>query len=94
MKGHYYSAALSFYNYPYAFGQLLGLALYASYTAEPRDFPDRYKKLLQLTGQASANEVTREAGFDIENAEFWQSGVDVIAGRVGEFTRLVTRTGE
>lgn len=93
VKSHYYSTDLSFYNYPYAFGLLLGLALYANYTAEPRGFPDRYKKLLQLTGQASANEVTREAGFDIENAEFWQSGVDVIAGRVGEFTRLVTRTG-
>ncbi|MCK4516177.1 MAG: M3 family oligoendopeptidase, partial [Spirochaetaceae bacterium] len=90
VKGHYYSADLSFYNYPYAFGQLLGLALYANYTAEPQGFPHRYKKLLQLTGQATANEVTREAGFDIESAEFWQSGIDVIAKHVSEFGKLVT----
>ena len=90
VKGHYYSADLSFYNYPYAFGQLLGLALYANYTEAPQGFPNRYKRLLQLTGQATANEVTREAGFDIESAEFWQSGIDVIAKHVSEFGKLVT----
>ncbi len=94
VKGHYYSADLSFYNYPYAFGQLLGLALYANYTAEPLGFPNRYKKLLQLTGRATANEVTREAGFDIESAEFWQSGIDVIAKHVSEFGKLVTSATE
>ncbi len=93
VKGHYYSADLSFHNYPYAFGQLLGLALYANYAAEPQGFPNRYKKLLQSTGRASATEVTREAGFDIESAEFWQSGIDVIARRVKEFIRLVAGTG-
>lgn len=90
VKGHYYSADLSFYNYPYAFGLLLGLSLYANYTTEPQGFPNRYRKLLQLTGQATAGEVTRGAGFDIESAEFWQSGIDVIARRVSEFSKLVT----
>lgn len=91
VKGHYYSADLSFYNYPYAFGLLLGLSLYANYTTEPQGFPNRYRKLLQLTGQATAGEVTRGAGFDIESAEFWQSGIDVIARRVSEFSKLVTK---
>jgi oligoendopeptidase F len=91
VKGHYYSQDLSFYNYPYAFGQLLGLALYADYTKDKDGFPGRYKKLLQLTGQASANDVTKEAGFDIENPEFWQSGVDIIAKRVAEFGKLVSK---
>ena len=45
-----------------------------------------------MTGQASANEVTREAGFDIESAEFWQSGVDIIAERVAEFGTLVNES--
>ncbi|MBU8912802.1 MAG: M3 family oligoendopeptidase [Spirochaetales bacterium] len=91
VKSHYYSADLSFYNYPYAFGLLLGLSLYANYTTEPQGFPNRYKKLLQQTGQATAGEVTRGAGFDIESAEFWQSGIDVIARRVSEFSKLVTK---
>lgn len=89
VKPHYYSAGLSFYNFPYAFGQLFGLGLYAKYTEDVHEFPIRYRKLLQMTGQATANQVTKAAGFNIESEEFWQSGIDVIAARVNEFAALV-----
>ena len=35
VKTHYYSAGLSFYNYPYMFGELFGLGLYARYRQDP-----------------------------------------------------------
>ncbi|MFW5776092.1 MAG: M3 family oligoendopeptidase [Spirochaetota bacterium] len=89
VKPHYYNASLSFYNFPYAFGQLFGLGLYAKYREDEREFPIRYKQLLQMTGLATANEVTRSAGFDIEDEAFWQSGIDVIAQRVNDFVALV-----
>jgi oligoendopeptidase F len=89
VKPHYYSASLSFYNFPYAFGQLFGLGLYSSYREETHEFPARYKKLLGMTGRATANEVTASAGFDIEDESFWQSGLDIIAQRVDEFVSLV-----
>lgn len=91
VKGHYYSVGLSFYNYPYAFGQLLGLALYANYVEDPEGFPGHYAELLRQTGQANANDVIRTAGFDIETPEFWQRGVDILAKRVAEFTKLVNK---
>ena len=31
VKGHYYSAGLNFYNFPYAFGLLFGKGLYQIY---------------------------------------------------------------
>ena len=31
VKGHYYSTGRSFYNYPYMFGLLFGLGLYAHF---------------------------------------------------------------
>lgn len=94
-KPHYYSASLSFYNFPYAFGQLFGLGLYARYKEDERGFPARYKQLLQMTGRATANEITRSAGFDIEDEAFWQSGIDILAQRVNEFAGLVEgRTSE
>jgi oligoendopeptidase F len=89
VKSHYYSADLSFYNFPYAFGQLFGLGLYATYATDVHEFPARYKELLQSTGQKTANEVTKSAGFDIEDSAFWQSGIDVIAERANEFAALV-----
>ena len=38
-KGHYYGS--TFYNYPYMFGLLFGLGLYARYEAEPEAFKAR-----------------------------------------------------
>jgi hypothetical protein len=38
MKPHYYSTGRSFYNYPYMFGLLFGLGLYARYQQDPETF--------------------------------------------------------
>ena len=35
VKGHYYSTGRSFYNFPYMFGLLFGLGLYARYQRRP-----------------------------------------------------------
>jgi oligoendopeptidase F len=88
VKGHYYIADLSFYNFPYAFGLLFGLGLYARYRKEGPGFAASYRSLLEQTGSANAVEVTKLAGFDIETKAFWKSGLDLIAAQVAEFERL------
>ncbi len=85
VKGHYYRQGLAFYNFPYAFGQLFGLGLYGLYRQRPEGFSQRYRKLLILTGKASARDVTREAGFDIEGRSFWREGIRFIEQKVEEF---------
>ena len=81
VKGHYYSTDFSFYNYPYAFGQLFGLGLYNRSTKEKSDRPfyEKYNELLSLTGQLPAEEVAKAAGIDITDSSFWQEGMDIIA---------------
>ncbi len=81
VKGHYYSKDFSFYNYPYAFGQLFALALYSLAKEDP-EFGEKYRNLLLLTGETSANEVAASVGCDIEDEAFWQRGMDVIASYV------------
>ncbi|GHV63094.1 oligoendopeptidase F [Spirochaetia bacterium] len=88
VKGHYYSTGLAFYNYPYAFGQLFALGLYSRAQKEGNGFAASYREILRATGQASAEEVARKAGFNIEGEEFWQDGLAVIAGRVDELEKL------
>lgn len=85
VKGHYYDHNRPFYNFPYAFGQLFGLALYGEYEAGTADFAERYRHILTRTGRASAVEVTREAGFDIESPAFWRRGMERITRRVERF---------
>ncbi len=89
VKGHYYSQGLSYYNFPYAFGQLFGLGLYARSREQGPSFADTYRNLLMDTGKASAVAVTKAAGFDIETPAFWRSGVSVFTRQIESFEALV-----
>ncbi len=85
VKGHYYSSDLSFYNYPYAFGQLFALGLYAQKQKDGSGFPAKYRSLLEKTGSASARDVALVLGCDITSEAFWQQGMDIIASYAQEF---------
>jgi oligoendopeptidase F len=85
-KPHYYST--SFYNWPYTFGLLFGLGLYASYEADPDRFRAGYDALLSSTGLASAAELAGGFGIDVASTAFWASSLDVIRARIDEFVRL------
>jgi len=89
VKGHYYSAGRSYYNYPYMFGLLFGLGLYARYTQEPEGFKAGYDDLLSSTGLADAATLASRFGIDITTPEFWRSSLDVIRGQVDRFEELV-----
>ncbi len=88
-KGHYYSSGLSFYNYPYTFGFLFGLGLYAQYLADSDGFRSRYDELLASTGMADAATLARGFGIDIEDEAFWRGSLAVVAQRVEAFEALV-----
>ncbi len=88
VKPHYYSADLAFYNFPYAFGHLFGLALFSLYGQQGKDFPPRYRHILQGTGRASAEEICRNVGFDIETKDFWRRGIAVIEEQVKKYQKL------
>ncbi len=75
VKSHYYRPGLSFYNFPYAFGQLFGMGLYSLYRKEGAPFAARYRELLRATGSQPAVEVAHRAGFDIEKAGFWKGAM-------------------
>jgi pepF/M3 family oligoendopeptidase len=81
VKIHYYSPALPFYNYPYAFGQLFALSLYAGGRDDP-SFAAEYRALLEATGRCSPEDLALKAGLDITDAAFWARGISVIGERI------------
>jgi oligoendopeptidase F len=91
VKGHYYSPGYAFYNYPYMFGLLFGLGLYAKYQEDPETFRANYDDLLSSTGMADAAELAGRFGFDIETPDFWRSSLDVIRQDIDEFVALVEK---
>jgi pepF/M3 family oligoendopeptidase len=86
VKPHYYSTA--YYNWPYAFGLLFGIGLFARYQDDPVRFRAGYDDLLSSTGMASAAELAGRFGIDISSVTFWTASLDVVRGRIDEFVRL------
>jgi pepF/M3 family oligoendopeptidase len=87
-KPHYYYAGLSFYNFPYAFGLLFGVGLYAIYRQRGVSFVQDYKNLLASTGEASAADLAARFGIDIRSRKFWEDSLAVIARRVDRYCEL------
>ena len=87
-KPHYYSAGLSFYNYPYSFGLLFATGLYAVYQKRGEDFVPAYKELLASTGEAPAAELADKFGINIRTKKFWADSLAIIGKRVDRFCEL------
>ena len=85
-KPHYYSSA--FYNWPYTFGLLFGLGLYARYTEDQDRFRGGYDDLLSSCGLASAADLAGRFGIDVHDTAFWQASLRVLQDRIDEFVAL------
>lgn len=88
VKGHYYSAGLNFYNFPYAFGLLFGKGLYAQYLKDKEAFIKNYDKLLKLTTMADAEDVAASMGIDITEKSFWVDSLKMIEQNIDQVIDL------
>ena len=87
-KGHYYGP--TFYNFPYAFGGLFARGLYAQYEKEGAAFVPKYKKLLNTTPIATAEDVAKVADIDLTDKEFWRAALQTIADQIDQLCELLS----
>lgn len=87
-KPHYYDPDLSFYNFPYAFGLLFGIGLYAIYQQRGAAFVPDYRALLACTGEGTAADLAARFGIDIRQRQFWADSLAVIGGRIERYCAL------
>ncbi|RJX25071.1 MAG: oligoendopeptidase F [Acholeplasma sp.] len=88
VKGHYYSAGLNFYNFPYAFGLLFGKGLYAQYLKNPEGFKKNYDDLLLLTTKTSVEECTKSMKIDVTKKDFWIDSLNQVKKDIDEVIHL------
>jgi len=88
-KGHYYSAQLGFYNYPYAFGGLFARGLYAKYKKEGQIFIDKYNEMLKSTPVMSVEEVAKICDIDLTSKDFWLLSLHSYDEAIQTFQKLV-----
>ncbi len=92
-KLHFYITGLPFYNFPYTFGYLLSLGIYAVGQDAGGEFADTYRKLLIATGCKDAEDAVRSTlGFDLRKPDFWNKSLNIIADRVRQFVTLADAT--
>ena len=84
-KSHYYSAGLSYYNFPYAFGGLFSRGLYAKYLEEGESFLPKYRALLKATTVDTVENVAKIADIDLTEPEFWRTSLKMITDKIDEF---------
>lgn len=87
-KPHYYSARLSFYNFPYAFGLLFATGLYAIYQERGAEFVPDYNALLASTGEAPAAELAARFSIDIRTRDFWDASLATIGKSIDRYCAI------
>lgn len=88
-KLHFAISGVSFYNYPYTFGYLFALSIYARRKELGDKFMPKYIDILRDTGRMTAEElVMKHLGEDIRNPQFWQKSIDVVKSKIQNFKSL------
>ena len=89
-KLHFSISEVSFYNYPYLFGYLFSLGVYAQRDEKGEDFYSGYIRLLRDTGSMMAEEVVQKhLGMDLTQADFWQQSIDRVKQKIDLFEQLL-----
>jgi pepF/M3 family oligoendopeptidase len=85
VKPHYYTP---FYNWPYTYGKLFGVGLYARYLDDPDQFRAGYHELLSTTGMADAATLASRFGIDVRSRDFWAASLDVVGHHIDDYAAL------
>ena len=83
-----------FYCYAYSFGELLVLALWHRFRSEGESFVPRYLELLRAGGTDSPQALIDRVGLDLEDPEFWNSGLNILEELLVEAEELVDSLGK
>ncbi len=90
-KLHFHITDVPFYNFPYTFGYLFSLGVYAKAIEGGRDFEDQYIALLQDTGRMTVEELAhKHLDVNLEKPDFWEHALELCRADVEEFLKLTS----
>ncbi|MGX7417455.1 M3 family oligoendopeptidase [Carnobacterium gallinarum] len=88
-KLHFYISEISFYNFPYTFGYLFSLGIYARSLEEGAGFEDKYIDLLRDTASMTTEDLAmKHLNVDLTKPDFWVAGIQIMAQDVTTFMEL------
>ncbi|GIN38583.1 M3 family oligoendopeptidase [Heyndrickxia oleronia] len=85
-KLHFFITGVPFYNFPYTFGYLFSLGIYAQAQKEGKGYEEKYMALLQDTGSMQVEDLAlKHLNVDLTKRDFWEEGVKLCVKDVEEF---------
>ncbi len=88
-KLHFHITDVPFYNFPYTFGYLFSLGIYAKAKQEGSEFEEQYIALLRDTGRMTVEELAeKHMGVDLRKPDFWEHALELGLKDVEEFMNL------
>ncbi|WP_449620582.1 M3 family oligoendopeptidase [Robertmurraya sp. Marseille-Q9965] len=91
-KLHFYITGVPFYNFPYTFGYLFSLGIYAQAIEEGKGYEEKYINLLKDTASMTVEELAlKHLNVDLTQPEFWEKGVQLCIDDVEEFLQLTNK---
>nr|WP_309099836.1 M3 family oligoendopeptidase [Fredinandcohnia onubensis] len=88
-KMHFYITGVPFYNFPYTFGYLFSLGIYAKALEEGTDYEEKYIALLKDTASMKVEDLAaKHLGVDLTKRDFWEKAVKLSIKDVEEFLEL------
>ena len=91
-KLHFFIDEVPFYNFPYTFGYLFSLGIYAKASQHADGFEDQYIALLRDTASMTTEELAKKhLDTDLHQATFWQAGINMVLKDIATFMELTEK---
>ncbi|MDY7432796.1 M3 family oligoendopeptidase [Bacillus sp. V26] len=88
-KLHFHITRVPFYNYPYTFGYLFSLGIYALALEEKNTFEEKYIALLRDTASMTAEDLAmKHLGADITKRDFWENAIKLAVQDAEAFLQM------
>ncbi|XKG63209.1 M3 family oligoendopeptidase [Mesobacillus maritimus] len=88
-KLHFFITGVPFYNFPYTFGYLFSLGIYAQALEAGDGYEEKYIELLKDTASMTVEELAQKhLNVNLTEKEFWEKAVKLCVNDVEEFLEL------
>jgi oligoendopeptidase F len=91
-KLHFFITGVPFYNFPYTFGYLFSLGIYAQALEEGKGYEEKYIALLRDTASMSVEDLAaKHLQVNLVQKDFWEKAVKICIDDIEEFLQLTEK---
>ncbi|MEH7414047.1 M3 family oligoendopeptidase [Neobacillus drentensis] len=91
-KLHFFITDVPFYNFPYTFGYLFSLGIYAQALEEGKGYEEKYMALLRDTASMKVEDLAQKhLQVDLTQKDFWEKAVGTCLADIDEFLELTEK---